>query len=306
MSSIGVIAPTIAASSASQNRALPRSMKLRMDRREELPRQQSIVGHRVEHSRLAQQHHQHHARQPGKPADGDDVRRPVQIPVQEGAGQRRFDIHLLPRHHARQHRRHADIEQRADQQRKNDPDRQIPLRILRLLRRRRHRVEADIREENIPRRHPDARETERRKAGPVGSPVYVVHIVRTQRQHKQHHRDLHHHDARIELGALADADHQDRRNHHRDQKGGQIKANRDPEDMRRIQQLRGLRQQIRRRRGLSARPASPGTPACPAKSPDWRQPPSAAPPRRSPSSSPSSGHRPSTAAASAQTSAGTR
>ena len=74
MSSIGVTLPTIAASSPDQDRVLPRCAKARMNRGEELLRQQAVVGHGVEHARLAQQHHQHHAGEAGQGAERDDVR----------------------------------------------------------------------------------------------------------------------------------------------------------------------------------------------------------------------------------------
>ena len=68
MSSIGVTLPTIAASKPDQDRVLPRGAELGMDGGEEFLRQQSIIGHGIEHARLPEQHDQHHAGQAGQRA----------------------------------------------------------------------------------------------------------------------------------------------------------------------------------------------------------------------------------------------
>ena len=54
----------------------------------------------------------------------------------------------LPRHHAGEHHRDADVEHGADDQRGDDADGHIALRILALFAGGRDRIEADVGEEN--------------------------------------------------------------------------------------------------------------------------------------------------------------
>ena len=126
--------------------------------------QQAVVGHGVEHARLAQQHHQHHAGQAGQRADGDDVGRAGQAAIEEGAGDRRFDIDVLPGHHAGENGGDRDIKHGADHQRNDDADGQIALRILGFLRGGGDGVESDIGEEDVGRSRADAGEAEGREA----------------------------------------------------------------------------------------------------------------------------------------------
>ena len=100
----------------------------------------------------------------------------------------------------------SDIKRGADQQRSDDADGQIALRILGLLRGGRDRVESDIGEENVRRSGADAGEPIGRERLPVAAPVAGVHIAEAQADHEQHHRDLDDHDGRVEARALLDAD----------------------------------------------------------------------------------------------------
>ena len=76
----------------------------------------------------------------------------------ERARQRVGDRQFLVRHHPGQHDADDDVDQRADRQAAEDADRQVALRVLRLLRRRRDRVEADVGEEDDRRALVDAGE----------------------------------------------------------------------------------------------------------------------------------------------------
>ncbi len=85
---------------------------------------------------------------------------PVKSAIEEGARDRRFDIHIPPGHHAGKNAGHQNIQNGAHQQRGDDADRQVALRILSFLRGRRNRVESDVGKEYVSRAGTDPRETE--------------------------------------------------------------------------------------------------------------------------------------------------
>ncbi len=58
-----------------ENRVFVGSAECGMNRGEEFGRQKAVVGHRVKHARLAEQHDEHDARETGKSAGGDQVGR---------------------------------------------------------------------------------------------------------------------------------------------------------------------------------------------------------------------------------------
>src|SRR6185437_11059954 len=62
-------------------------------------------------------------------------------------------------HHAREHDGNDDVENRADDEAREDADRHVPRRIARLLRSGRDGIEADIREEDHPGTGDDAAPT---------------------------------------------------------------------------------------------------------------------------------------------------
>ncbi len=70
---------------------------------------------------------------------------------------------ILRRHHAGEHRADHDVDDRTDREAAQNADRQVPLRILRLLGRGRDRVEADVGEEDDRRALVDAAESVRRE-----------------------------------------------------------------------------------------------------------------------------------------------
>ena len=158
MMSIGVMLPTIAAMQPDQNRVLVGRAKFRMDRREELARQQAVVRHGIQHARLPEQHHQHHAGESGQRSGGDQIGCLGEATVQERNRQRRFNVDFLPRHHAGQHGSDQNVKNRAHHQRSDDADGQVPLRVFGLLRRGGNRVEADIRKKYVRRAAPDSAE----------------------------------------------------------------------------------------------------------------------------------------------------
>src|SRR5205814_4693427 len=82
--------------------------------------QQPVIGHGIKHAGLPQQHDQHDAGKAGERADGDDVRGDIQAAVQEGFGNGRFDIDVLPANHAGEHAGYKDVQNGANQQRGHD------------------------------------------------------------------------------------------------------------------------------------------------------------------------------------------
>src|SRR5580658_9910582 len=178
---------------AHQNRVLPRRAELGMDCGEKLPGQEAIVGHGVENPGLPEQHHQHHAGQ------------------------------------ARQHTGYGDVQNRTDGQRSDHSNRQIALRIFRLLRRGRNRIETDIGEEYVGRARSYPGESVGSVCATTRSPVGPIDVVSAQRDHKQNHRDLDYDDAGVKPRALFDTHDQNRRDHQGNEKGRKVKSNFGPE-----------------------------------------------------------------------------
>ncbi len=176
-------------------------------------RQQPVLRHRVEDSRLAHQHHQDHRRQPRDRADLDDGPEPHQAIARgvDAHGNRIRHVELGVLHQSGEHQRHRDVEHRTDGQRGQDPDRHVLLRIPRLLRRRGHRIEADVREEDHARTPDDAVPAEvavtlRRRN--ERDPVLPVDERQAKPDEQQHDRDLHDHNGIVERRRLPDAHHQ--------------------------------------------------------------------------------------------------
>ena len=71
--SIGVMDADDGRQQSHQDGVFPGRAEARMDGGEELLGQQTVVGHGIEHARLAEQHDQHDAGQSGQRAAGDDV-----------------------------------------------------------------------------------------------------------------------------------------------------------------------------------------------------------------------------------------
>ena len=154
--------------------------------------------------------------------------------IEEGARNGSFDIHIAPGHHTGKNASHQNIENGAHQQRGDDADRQVSLRILGFLRSRRNRVETDVGKKDVSRSGPNPRESEGSERDQSRSPVAGVHITKTQADHEQDHRDLDDHDGRVEARALPDSDDQDCRDDKRDQECREIEADLKSENVRRI------------------------------------------------------------------------
>ena len=140
-----------------EQRRRPRDARARMDAGRPL-RQQAVARHREEDARLAVLEHEQHRRHRHRRAERDDPADRREARQLERARQRIGHGKFLVRHHAGQHRADHDVDDRADGEPAEDADRQVALRVLRLLRRRRDRVEPDVGEEHDRRALVDAGE----------------------------------------------------------------------------------------------------------------------------------------------------
>ena len=151
-------------------------------------------------------------------------------------------------HHPGQHTRNGNVQHSTNRQRRNHANRQITLRILGFLRGGRDRIETDVSKKYVSRARPDSRKAVRRVRMPVRTPIRAVDVVRAQRDHEQHDRHLDHHNPGIKPRALFNANHQNRRNHHRDQERRKVESDLHPKKVRRSQQFMRPLQQFRRLR----------------------------------------------------------
>ena len=192
---------------AEHNRAHGRRFEGLVDLGEEA-RDQTVARHLIEHARLCVDQHQHHRGEAGERADLDqqreDVERsrfavgpwdhsPFRVHAVDGDGDRRRHAEFAERHHARHHHGDGHVDQGADNQRTEDADRQVLLRIARFASRRRNRFEADISEEHDRGRPQHALRTEMRTAfirRHEGVPVCWVHVGHANSDEGQQHDDF--------------------------------------------------------------------------------------------------------------------
>ena len=132
-------------------------------------RQQPVVGHRVEDARLGHHHHDHdgaearQSRRARRASSWRSATAPTTCPTARpaaaliattiGAGD---PVICSYGHEADHDARHEDVEDRADDQRPEDADRHVLLRVARLLRGDRDGVESDVGEEDDARAPQDA------------------------------------------------------------------------------------------------------------------------------------------------------
>ena len=161
------------------------------------------------------------------------------------------------------------------QQRRDDSDRQVALRIFGFLRGGRNGVKSDIREKDISGAGADTRKAHGRERGPIVAPVAEVDVVNPSSDDEQDDGDLDDHDAGIECRALLNSDHQNRGDHQRDQKSRQIETDLDAEQVRRTHQVVRALDQFRGLRAENVADLRRETPACPQRGSDRKRAPSA-------------------------------
>ena len=118
-------------------------------------------------------------------------------------------------HHAQQHDRHADIKNGADDQRGDDAEGQVALRIARFLGRGGNRIETDVGEEDDGASGDDAAEPGGRKRLPVAG----IHQRAADHQEDQNGADLDRDHDVVGFGGFADAAHQQNREDEDDEEG---------------------------------------------------------------------------------------
>ncbi len=189
---------------------------------------QAVARHGVEHPGLPQEHDQHHRAQPEHRAQGDERPEPGKLadPLDRiGHGMGHVELGVV--HQTRERERHKHVQDGADDQRPQNADRHVPLRVLGLLRRGADRIEPDVGEENQPRtpEHPAPAETPRRcpvLGGMNGFQLSGIHVLQSENDDQQYHRHLQDDDQVVDLGRFLDADDEDGRGDQHDERRREV------------------------------------------------------------------------------------
>ncbi len=213
---------------AGQDRSAVRRAKARVHARERR-RQQAVARHREQDARLAELEHQQHRGHGDDRAQRHQRRRARHADRKQRARERIAGVELLVRHEPGHHRGDRDVEDAADQQRRDHGARQIALRIARLLGDGGDRVEADVRKERQRRAGPDAVKSGGRERVPVGG----LHELGADADERRHQHQLQRHHRRVEARALAHADHQQHGQQRDNQRGRQVERDRERAERRR-------------------------------------------------------------------------
>ena len=123
--------------------------------------------------------------------------------------------------------RDDDVDERADDQRADDADRQVALRVADFLGDGRHGVEADVGEEHDRRSGLHAGPA----VGRERPPVRRVRRAPADEDEEGEHDELEHDHAGVERRALADADDEHDRDQGDDAEGQDVEDDRDAEDV---------------------------------------------------------------------------
>ena len=176
-------------------------------------RQQAVLRHRVEDPRLAHQHDQDHRAKAQDRADLDVERQPGHTHRVGRHGDGVGHVKLPEVDDSGQYDRPKEIEQRANDQRADDADWQVALGVLGLLGGRRHRVEADVGEEDHAGCSEDAAPTVLevvpgafRGLDERASPVLAIDQRQAENDQKNQDRDLDENDDVVDPSRFPDAD----------------------------------------------------------------------------------------------------
>ena len=126
-----------------------------MDIGEEPLRHQPVASHRQEDTRGAEHHDEQHRRDASHAGGGDDKFGSAQVLLLKRLTDTGIHVDLAVLDHAGEDSDNADVEHRADEERGNDADGHILLRIAGFLGVGGHRIKADVGEEDdrSPRQH---------------------------------------------------------------------------------------------------------------------------------------------------------
>ena len=199
-----------------------------MDLARPLP-EQAVARHRIEDSRLAEQHDQHDGAETGERAGIDDVAAPTHAGFADGQRDRSADVQPRVVHRSGEKERDEDVENGADDERAEDADRHVALGIARLLRRGGDGVEADVGEEDDARgadhATPADRPAARRDAGWPWSALDDGRQYPAATSDEGYDREeLDEDDGGVEVRRLLDADDEDRGDDEDGKKGEQIEC----------------------------------------------------------------------------------
>jgi len=166
----------------------------------ELPGEEAVAGHGKEDAGLAVEEDQHDRGDAEHGPDRDQPRPPGDTDVLQGEGHRGRGVEHGVRDNPGENCRDDDVEGGADDERPQDPDREVPLGSLHLLRCGGDRVKADVGKEDDgrPGDHPAPPEGEERV--PVGG----VYAPDAECDEDKHHGDLNRHDNGVDPGAPLD------------------------------------------------------------------------------------------------------
>ena len=126
----------------------------------------------------------------------------------------------LPGHEAGEHDDHADVQKRADNQRRDDADGHVALRVFALFGGGRDGIEPNVGEEDDRA----AGENSGPAIGREGMPVGRMNEARRKADEDEDGDDLQQDHDVVGLGRFADAAHQDHREEHHDDEGGPVEA----------------------------------------------------------------------------------
>ena len=191
-------------------------------------RKQAVTRHRKENARLPVLKDQEHGGERHDRAGRDNGAGGLKTGQLQRLRQRIRRLELLVRHEPGRHDADDHIDQRADRQAAQDPDRHVPLRVFRFLGRCRYRVEADVREEHNRRALMDAAPPVRRERHVVAR-VDVRNADRDEQPEDQQLDD--HHDV-VRADALFHADVEQPRDQHHDHERGNVQQERHAGDLR--------------------------------------------------------------------------
>ena len=126
----------------------------------------------------------------------------------------------VPLNQSREHHNHGDVEQRANNERCNNTDRQVALRILTFLGSRGDRIKSDVGEENDRSAGQNAGPTVRCEG------VVVCRMDEFGRKSHEHQNgdNLQQHHNVVGSRGLFDAPHQNHRQQHHDDESGPVKT----------------------------------------------------------------------------------
>ena len=182
---------------------------------------EAIARHRKPHARLAQLENQQGRDHSHECADQHDQANSREMEFLQRVDHRGGIVHQrFPPDQTREHDHNGDVQNRADDQRRDDADRQIALRALALLSGRGDRIESDVGEKNDGPACQDSGPA----IGREGMIVRRMDELGCETHEHQNGDDFQQHHDVIGSRRLFDASHQDHCQQHDDDECGPVKA----------------------------------------------------------------------------------